>query len=154
MLHNTPEFQQVKAWIQTMRPHWARCKGNVHNDSKFWLNCIHNTGSNLWISVIEVYHEAKNLDADIDRRYPYLSEDLFAIAQRIDADRMITIPYNKEGYNKPVFRAAMAIKDVVCKITGEPMLDDEIKPQRKRPTRDEILADFDKLKAKIEALYD
>lgn len=148
---STPEIQ---AWVATMRPHWIRCQGNIHNDPKFWNECIHSR-DDIWVTAIDFYCDVRT-DPDVDRKHPHLNEDLGTIAQRIDAGQRITIPYNKTGHNKPVFRATMALKDILCRLTGEPMQDHLVapKPKRARPTRDEVMAQYAKLGQMIDELFE
>ncbi len=143
----------INSWVDSMRPHWSRCLGNVHNDTKFWNECIHSLSDKHWHTVIDFYAEHRT--PDVDRKYTYLNEDLFVIAKRLDTGEKITIPFNKTGYNKPVFRATMAIKDIACKISGRPMLDQEIKPVKKsRPSREEVLAKYEELGRVIDSLFE
>ena len=155
MFQDSNSFQPVSDWVDTMRPHWIRCQGNVHNDPKFWNECIHSQDK-IWISAIDFYCEVRGIDADIDRKHPHLNEDLSIIAQRIDQKKDITIPFNKTGYNKPVFRATMALKDVFSKLTGRPMQDHLAapKPKKAKPSRDELMAQYAKLGKMIEDLFE
>lgn len=151
MQQSSPHLNTVNSWVDSMRPHWTRCTGNVHNDQKFWRECIHDQSRDLWMAVIEFYHDVR--DEEIERRFPYLMEDLWTIAQRLDRNEPVTIPYNKQGHNKPVFRATMAIKDIIGKITGS-SLDDITRQRRPKPTRKEIMAEFDALKARVDELFE
>jgi len=142
----------IESWIDTMRPHWLRCAGNIHNDMKFWNECIHDLTPDFWVMIIECYHDLRG--ETIDRRYSYLNEDLFVIAQRLTKGEPVTIFMNKKGYNKPVFRAVMAMKDIVCNHIGKPMLDQEVQKKRRRPTHEEILRDYEALGAKLKDLFE
>lgn len=152
---------QIQAWVATMRPHWIRCQGNIHNDPKFWNECIHSR-DDIWHDALDFYCEARH-DIDVDRLHPHLNWDLGTIMERIEQGQRITIPYNKQGYNKPVFRATMALKDILCKLTGEPMQDhlsareilvNQLVPKRKRPSRDEVMAQYAKLGQMIDDLFE
>jgi hypothetical protein len=138
MSNTSPSLAQIQSWVNTMRPHWIRCQGNIHNDPKFWNECIHSR-DDIWGAVIDFYCEVRG-NPDVDRKHPHLVEDLATIDQRQTRGERITIPYNKQGYNKPVFRATMAIKDVFCELTGEPMQDHlaEPKPKRRKPKHEEL----------------
>lgn len=147
-------LEQIQGWINTMRPHWIRCQGNIHNDPKFWNECIHSR-DDVWGAVVDFYCTARE-HPDTDHRHPHLNSDLGTIAQRMDAGERITIPYNKTGYNKPVFRATMAIKDIYCRLTDQPMQDHlpEARVKRAKPTRDEVLAQYAKLGQMIDELFE
>lgn len=144
----------IQDWVNTMRPHWIRCQGNIHNDPKFWGECIH-TRDDIWGPAIDFYCEVRG-NHDVDRKHPYLAQDLAIIDQRQEQGQPITKPYNKEGYNKPVFRATMALKDVLCSITGEPMQDHlaQAKPKKVKPTQAEVMAQLAKTQEMIQSLFD
>jgi aminoglycoside phosphotransferase (APT) family kinase protein len=154
MSNTSPSLAQIQSWVNTMRPHWIRCQGNIHNDPKFWNECIHSR-DDIWGAVIDFYCEVRG-NPDVDRKHPHLVEDLATIDQRQTRGERITIPYNKQGYNKPVFRATMAIKDVFCELTGQPMQDHlaEPKPKRRKPTHEEILAKHEELGRMLKDLFE
>jgi hypothetical protein len=143
---NPSNQQLVQDWINSMQPHWQRCAGNVHNDSRFWRDCIHSVKPQTWVAWIQISQDLFAQQPDLNHKFPYLGEDTFVIAERLVADQPITKPYNREGYNRPVFRAAMAIKDIYAP-----------KPTRAKPTKPskaEILEDIDRIRARVESLFD
>jgi len=144
----------IQDWVNTMRPHWIRCQGNIHNDPKFWNECIHSR-DDIWGSVIDYYCEVRG-NVWVDRKHPHLAGDLAVIDQRQERGERITIPYNKTGHNKAVFRATMAIKDVLCELTGEPMQDHlaQVKPKKVKPTQAEVMAQWAKTQSMIEDLFE
>ena len=148
----------IKDWVNTMRPHWIRCQGNIHNDPKFWKECIHSR-DDIWTEAINFYCEVRGM-TDVDRKHPHLANDLGIIDQRLELGQPITIPYNKTGHNKPVFRATMAIKDVYCSLTGQPMQDhlDAVAPVLKRKqaraTQAEVLAHYEQLGVLLKDLFE
>jgi hypothetical protein len=156
-MSNTSNSQDlVKDWVNTMRPHWIRCQGNIHNDPKFWNECIHSR-DDIWGSVIDFYCDVRGATW-IDRKHPHLAGDLATIDQRQETGQRITIPYNKTGHNKVVFRATMAIKDVLCELTGEPMQDHLVwvkeTVKKTKPTQAEVMAQWAKTQTMIESLFD
>ena len=113
------QFDQVESWVNAIRPHWIRCAGNLHNDPKFWRECIHNTTPQMWQDIIDVFNYIDQA-TDLAKRHTYITGDLLEIQNRINTNKKITIPYNREGYNKPVFRATMAFKDIIAQATDRP----------------------------------
>jgi hypothetical protein len=78
------------------------------------------------------------------------------VAKRIDLDKAITKPYDKTGRNKPMFRAAMAIKDIIAEISERPFETkaEQSATKRTRPTQEQVLAEFAKLQEMVEDLFD
>jgi hypothetical protein len=149
-------FTQVENWVNTMRPHWAHLKGDVHNDKDFWAHCIHSIKADVWTAWCHLYGELNQSHPGYFRKHSYIYEDTVTIATRIDKGEAITKPYNKTGYNKPAFRAAMAIKDIIAEITERPFITVETpQPQKKaKPTPQEVQAQFDKAQAMLKELFE
>lgn len=150
------QFDTVENWVNSMRPHWVRCEGNVHNDPKFWRDCIHKTPNETWAAVIEVYYWIATSHTHYDKIHPHLRADLHEVKVRLDNDQRITIPYNREGYNKPVFRSVMAIKDIVADITERPFATTLALPVKKKtkPTKAEVMEQWAKTQTMIESLFE
>jgi len=151
-------FDIAENWVNSIRPHWMRCEGNVHNDPKFWRDCIHRTTDETWTAVMEVYWWlTQNGYSHYDKIHPHLCFDIDEIKKRLHNDQRITIPYNREGYNKPVFRAVMAIKDIIADITERPFATTLAPPPPKkktRPTQAEVMEQWAKTQTMIESLFE
>lgn len=150
----TQHWTQVESWVNSMRPHWRRCSGDVNNDKEFWRECLHQVRPDVWHSWCELYTLLEETYPQHWSTHTHVFEDTQEVARRLDLGKNITIPYNKTGHNKAPFRCAMAIKDIVAKITDQPFSVEPVRPAAARPTKQELLAEFDQLRAKIEALYD
>jgi len=152
------EFAQawttLETWVNSMRPHWRRLKGNVHDDKEFWRECLHQVNADVWHSWCELYTLLEETYPQHWSRHTHVLEDTQEIARRLDLGKSITIFRNTTGHNKAPFRLAMAIKDIVAKITDQPFSIEPIVAQRTRPTKQELLAEFDRLRVRVEALYD
>jgi len=149
-------FTVVDTWVNTMRPHWTHLNGDVHNDKDFWGMCIHSVKPEVWTAWCQVYAELKQSHPQYFRKHTHIYEDTVEIATRLDKDQAISKPYNKTGYNKPIFRAAMAIKDIVAEITERPFTTKAVpaKTKKTKPTREEVMAEFAKMQTMIEDLFD
>lgn len=156
---------KTQAWVATIRPHWARCLGNIHNDSKFWNECIHKVSDDTWQAIVDSYKSTIALHNWISSAYPKLDEDMYELEWRLrdhtdpetgDIHRVhITKPYDKTGYNRPIFRAVMAFKDVVGELVGDPFKDYS-KPKsirRNKPTQAEVMAKYEELGRVLQELY-
>jgi hypothetical protein len=149
-------YDQVNAWVNTMRPHWRHLNGNVFNDKDFWQQCIHSVPPQTWQAWCEIYNDLRAGAPSAFARHTYIHEDTVEVAKRIDLDKAITKPYDKTGRNKPMFRAAMAIKDIIADISERPFETKEQQPaaKRTRPTQEQVLAEFAKLQVMVEDLFD
>jgi len=151
----TQAWTHLESWVNSMRPHWRRLKGNVHDDKEFWRECLHQVPPQTWHSWCELYNTLEEAYPQHWRTHTHILEDTQAIAERLDQGKSITIFRNTTGYNKAPFRAAMAIKDIVAKITDEPFSTEPVNLRaHSRPSKQELMAEFDRLRAKVEELYD
>lgn len=146
------DFATLEQWVNSMRPHWAYLNGDVHGDKDFWTQCIHSVKPATWIAWCNIYGELNQSHPEYFRKHSYIYEDTVTIANRIEQGQAISKPFNKTGYNKPAFRAAMAIKDIVAEITERPFTTKPIEPVKKKAklTKDEFLA---KMQEIAEELY-
>lgn len=149
-------YDLVNNWVNSMRPHWTHLKGDVHNDKDFWAQCIHSVKPEVWTAWCELYGELKQNQQDLFRRHSYIYEDTVEIATRLDKGQPMTKPYNKTGYNKPIFRGSMAIKDIIADISGNPFTTGVTAPPKKkvRPTKEEVMAQWAKTQSMIEDLFE
>lgn len=149
-------FTSVENWINSMRPHWIRMAGDVHNDKKFWNECIHSVPPTVWTAWCEIYNDLVDSQPDSFKRHSHVYEDTVTIARRIDAGEAVSKPYNKTGYNKPAFRGAMAIKDIIADITGKPFATTETQPTpvKTKPSKAEVMEQWAKTQAMIESLFE
>jgi hypothetical protein len=148
------DFEAVNAWVNTMRPHWAHLNGDVHNDKEFWHQCIHTVKPDTFIAWCKIYNTLSTSQAQYFRKHSHIYEDTITIAGRIDDGKALTKPYDKTGYNKPVFRAAMAIKDIIAEVTERPFATKVEPPKPKKPTKQEVLEQWTKTKGMIDSLFD
>jgi len=149
-------FDLVNNWVNTMRPHWRHLSGDVHNDKEFWAQCIHSVKPEVWQAWCELYGELNQSHSQYFRKHSHIYEDTVVLATRLDMGEPMTKPYNKTGYNKPIFRGAMAIKDIMAEISERPF---EIKPaesvtKKVKPSKEQVLAKFDDLRKTIEELFE
>ena len=148
-------FDLVQTWVNTMRPHWRHLNGNVHNDKDFWHMCIHSVKPQVWTAWCQIYGDLKQTDLTAFNRHTYIYEDTVVMATRLDKGEPMTKPYNKTGYNKQIFRAAMAIKDIMADLTEQPF--EVAAPpvtKRTKPTKAEVMAQWAKTQAMIEELFE
>jgi hypothetical protein len=149
-------YDLVNTWVNTMRPHWRHLKGDVFNDKAFWSQCIHSVKPCVWSAWCELYGELKQSQQDVFRRHSYVYEDTVVIATRLDKGEPMTKPYNKTGYNKPIFRGAMAIKDIMADISDNPFTTAVVAPPKKKvkPTKEEVMTQWAKTDAMLRDLFD
>lgn len=149
------DFATLEQWINSMRPHWAYLNGDVFNDKDFWSQCIHSVKPETWIAWCNIYGELNQSHPEYFRKHSYIYEDTVTVATRIDKGQAISKPYNKTGYNKPAFRAAMAIKDIVAEITERPFATTVNEPVKKKskPTVADILAHYEQGQAMLKELF-
>lgn len=147
------DISRVESWIDSMRPHWIRTDGDVHNDSRFWKECIHSVPAETWYAWDRMQFAMSRSHPRILSRYTYLSEDTAEIISRDQDNKHITRPYDKTGYNKPVFRAALAIKDVIAELTERPFQTKQV-TKKVKPSKEQVLAKFDDLRKTIEELFE
>ena len=149
------QFDLVNNWVNTMRPHWRHLNGDVHNDKDFWVQCIHTVKPEVWSAWVSIFHTLEESCPTAFAGHSYIGDDTEAIYVRTCGTKRMTIPYNKTGYNKPVFRAAMAIKDIIAEITERPF---ETLPvaivTKKRPSKDEVMAEFERLQSMVNDLFE
>lgn len=145
-----PHFQAVQAWTETMRPHWIRCAGDVFNDKDFWHECIHAVKPQTWLDWCELYGKLQDQWPSVLSKYTYVYEDTCELAKRMSQNKRTTIPYNKTGYNKPVFRLAMAIKDIIGDITHTPL---GVRAKTK-PSKQEIMDQLEKVEQMVLELFE
>lgn len=152
----TKNFTQVETWVNSMRPHWRYLNGDVFNDKDFWQQCIHSVPAGTWQAWCEIYGDLREGAPSVFARHTYIYEDSVVLNTRLDKGQAISKPYNKTGYNKPIFRAAMAIKDIIADITDRPFETKapEIVTKKTRPTQEQVLAEFAKLQVMVEDLFD
>jgi len=150
------DFAQVDAWVNSMRPHWVYLKGDVHNDKDFWNMCIHSVKPAVWTAWCQVYGELNQSHPEYFRKHSYIYEDTVAIATRLDKGEPMSKPYNKTGYKKTIFRAAMAIKDIIAEITERPFITHEqpVVEKRAKPTKAEVLEQLAKVQQMVEDLFE
>lgn len=158
--------QTTLNWVESIRPHWTRTQGNIHADTKFWNDCIHGVSNNTWKEIVLAYKDIIQSHDWLSRVHPKLDEDMYELAWRLQehvhpetgdtVQLPITIPHNKEGYNKPVFRAVMAFKDVVGELVGKPFVSgSRPKSLRKnKPTRSEVMAKYEELGRVLNQLFE
>ena len=146
-------FDTVNNWVNTMRPHWAHLNGDVHNDKEFWHQCIHTVKPEVWTAWCMIYNPLSESQAITFRKHSHIYEDTVLIAGRIDDKKPLTKPFDKTGYNKAVFRAAMAIKDIVADVTGRPFTTKVEPPKKVKPTKQEVLIQWTKTKEMIDDLF-
>lgn len=150
------DINLVEAWVNSMRPHWKYLDGDVHNDKEFWAQCIHSVKPEVWTAWCNIYGELNQSHPQYFRRHSYIYEDTVVIATRLDKGEPMTKPYNKTGYNKPIFRASMAIKDIVAEITERPFATKSEEPIKKKlkPTQQEMLAKIAEMEAMVKDLFE
>jgi len=149
-------YDLVNNWVNTMRPHWRHLNGNVFNDKDFWAQCIHSVKPEVWTAWCELYGDLKQAQPEAFRRHSYVYEDTATIAIRLDKGQPMTKPYNKTGYNKPIFRGAMAIKDIMAEISGNPFTTTQTvvkTAKRVKPTAEEVMAQWAKTDAMMRDLF-
>lgn len=157
---NEQEFMKnyglVEDWVNTMRPHWTHLNGDVHNDKDFWNMCIHSVKPEVWTAWCQLYGELNQSHPQYFRKHTHIYEDTVVVATRLDKGEAMSKPYNKTGYNKPVFRAAMAIKDIIAEISERPFTTKTVvAPAKKvKPTQAEVMAQFAKVEAMIQDLFE
>lgn len=145
-------WSRLEAWVNSMRPHWARCSGDVNNDQEFWRECLHQVKGDVWLSWCELYNTLEDTYPKAWITHSHILEDTQEMARRLDRGKPMTIPFNKTGYNKAPFRAAMAIKDIMATITDRPFdLHTKVKT---KPTRAEVIAQIDALRERVQELFD
>lgn len=149
-------FNLVENWVNSMRPHWTHLKGDVHNDKDFWNLCIHSVKADVWTAWCEIYGDLNQSQPHLFKRHSYIYEDSVIINTRLDQGQPMSKPYNKTGYNKSVFRAAMAIKDIVADVTERPFLTSAALPvvKRVKPTAAEVQLQWAKTKAMMDQLFE
>lgn len=151
-------FITVETWVNSMRPHWTHLKGDVHNDKDFWAQCIHSVKPTVWTAWCEIYGDLNSSQPDIFKRHSYIYEDSVVINTRLDKGEPMSKPYNKTGYNKPIFRAAMAIKDIIADITQRPFCTTTapapVPTKRVKPTQAEVMMQWAKTKAMMDELFE
>jgi hypothetical protein len=149
------DFTLVDNWVNSMRPHWAHLNGDVHNDKDFWQQCIHTVRPEVWAAWTNLFHTLEESMPGAFVGHTYIADDTEEIHVRICGNKRMTIPYNKTGYNKPIFRATMAIKDIIAEITERPFIikaPEPVKPHK--PTKQQVLAQLDIARIMIEELFD
>jgi hypothetical protein len=152
----TKRYDQVNTWVNTMRPHWRHLNGNVHNDTDFWDQCIHSVPASTWTAWCEIYGDLKAGAPQSFDRHTHIYEDTVEVAKRIDLGKAITKPYDKTGRNKIVFRATMAIKDIIADISDCPFETKaaQIITKKAKPSQAEIQAQFNKMQSMLNDLFD
>lgn len=150
------DFSLVENWVNSMRPHWVYLKGDVYNDKDFWGQCIHAVKPEVWTAWCQIYGQLNQSHPNYFRKHSYIYEDTVTIATRLDKGEAMTKPYNKTGYNKPIFRAAMAIKDIIAEITERPFITHEqpVVEKRAKPTKAEVLEQIAKVQQMVEDLFE
>ena len=150
------DFGLVDHWVNTMRPHWTHLDGNVHNDKDFWQQCIHSVRPEVWHAWTRIFHTLEESFPTAFATHTYIADDTETIHVRNCGNKRMTIPYNKTGYNKPIFRAAMAIKDIIAEITERPFTvkTPQIVTKKAKPTQAEVMAEFAKLQVMIQDLFE
>lgn len=152
----TKRYDQVNTWVNSMRPHWRHLNGNVFNDTDFWAQCIHSVPAATWTAWCEIYGDLKAGAPQAFARHTYIYEDTVEVAKRIDKGQAITKPYDKTGRNKPVFRAAMAIKDIIADISDCPFetKQDTTPASKAKLTKEQAHAEWLKARAILDSLFD
>lgn len=152
----TKNFDLVDSWVNTMRPHWAYLNGDVFNDKDFWQQCIHSVRPEVWAAWTKIFHTLEESFPSAFATHTYIGDDTEEIHVRSCGNKRMTIPYNKTGYNKPIFRGAMAIKDIIAEITERPFTTKqvEIVTKKQKPTVAEVLAHYEKSHAMMRELFD
>lgn len=150
------DFTLVDDWVNSMRPHWVYLNGDVHNDKEFWSQCIHSVKPAVWMAWCNIYGELNQSHPEYFRKHTYIYEDTVTIATRLEQGQAISKPYNKTGYNKAVFRAAMAVKDIIAEITERAFTTKAVEPTTKKakPTYAEILAHYEQGQAMLRELFE
>ena len=151
------QFGLVQDWVNSMRPHWTHLNGDVHNDKDFWNLCIHSVKPEVWTAWCELYGDLKESRPAAFARHSYIYEDSVVINTRLDKGEPMSKPYNKTGYNKPIFRAAMAIKDIIAEITERPFVTKVEPPKpakRTKPTQAEVMAQFARMESMMKDLFE
>jgi len=151
------QFDLVNAWVNTMRPHWRHLNGDVHNDKDFWQQCIHGVKPDVWSAWVSIFHTLEESCPTAFAGHSYIGDDTEAIYVRTCGNKRMTIPYNKTGYNKPIFRAAMAIKDIMADITERPFETQPVWTKERvktKPTKDQVMAEFERLQVMVKDLFD
>lgn len=157
------KLQQVIDWIESWRAHWLRCEGNIHGDKMFWQECLHGAPQTAWMAWAHCHDAIMHQDVRFNQKYPYLDQDIWIVIDRLAKGEPITRPWNRAGahvvkaYNRPVFRAAMAIKDIIADITGQPFATTTgSKPNKinMHQSLDKIQAELDQMRAQVDELFD
>lgn len=150
------DFGLVDDWVNTMRPHWRHLDGDVFNDKDFWQQCIHSVRPEVWCAWTSIFHTLEESFPTAFATHTYIGDDTEIIYNRTCGDKRMTIPYNKTGYNKPIFRAAMAIKDIIAEITERPFAvrTPAIVTKKTRPTQEQVMTEFAKLQVMINDLFE
>ena len=149
------DFGLVDNWVNSMRPHWTHLDGNVFNDKDFWAQCIHSVKPEVWNAWTNLFHTLEESMPGAFARHTYIGDDTEEIHVRLCGNKRMTIPYNKTGYNKPIFRAAMAIKDIIAEITEHPFITKApvVVAKKVKPTKEEVLAQWAKTDAMLRDLF-
>jgi hypothetical protein len=146
----------VRDWTETLREHWERCDGLVGTDHKFWEDCLHKVSVDTYQAILNVCAGKIAGKPWYAKKYPFLYDDMRVIDSRVLTYEPVTKRNNPNQYNRQVYRGLMAFKDMIGEETGRPF------PQhgapapvvkKRRPTRDEILAQADKLSVMVKDLF-
>jgi hypothetical protein len=110
----------------------------------------------VWHAWTRIFHTLEESFPTAFATHTYIADDTETIHVRNCGNKRMTIPYNKTGYNKPIFRAAMAIKDIIAEITERPFTvkTPQIVTKKAKPTQAEVMAEFAKLQVMIQDLFE
>ena len=109
-------------WVKTINKHWDRLAGILENDKHFWNEVFHEHPKSHWADLVEVC-EILQQEAEIAEyfeQFDNFNRNLDIIKKRLDTRLPVVKQWPKEGYNIPIFKAAMDFKDIINNILGTP----------------------------------
>jgi len=115
----TEKLKNINDWVEIVNHHWARLKGNLHNDEVFWNQTLHSMKDLDWWDWIDIEPSIAIQYEGEYRRYPKLAQD----TQNVKKKLMFGKPVVKKGQamkNTEAFRLLMQIKDLINDINGTP----------------------------------
>ena len=111
----------IADWVEIINYHWARLKGELHNDHEFWDDTLHAMQPEDWWDIVEAYPTMYDLHEDLFRQHGGMARDVQIIEQRLMFGKPV-VKTGRKDHNFAPFRALMVLKDVVNDINETPTL--------------------------------
>jgi hypothetical protein len=131
--------------VDSIRPHWARCEGDVNNDKQFWNTVIHKITPEQWWDWCDIKDIMASYFPEEFDQYRTIHDDTDLIRGRLLCEQPVT-RRNKEGANLAAFRALMVIKDIIGELSNTPFKRYPKKTERERSYLSQVLAQEKQLK--------